>query len=577
MKKLLLAVIAACTLLPLSAQYFTKEYGSASTNDRIADGTASVAGPVGHIMAGQTFLSQVNDLMLIRTDVTGTVGAMPFFQNHYRLLTPSGQPLNSIPAKVIQLTSGNIFVVGTYQNAAPTFLARGVYTAVFTPAGAVISVRGWQATATSTSAITAVSACTSAVAGDPTIYITGNIELAPYGAGLGAGIFGISINGNTNVVNWTSAYDLNLLARESAADIIASPYAAEVVIVGNYLAPAGDGATFMLRVASGTGVSLAANVYNYTGSNESVAAIALSSAAPVGFVICGTSNNASVINRVWVFKTNTTGAGITGNAFINTSNGSVATGTDVIQRQNTFGAFEFYVSATAATGTIGANDMLVFKLTNILGFVGQFTYGKPATNESSVEIAAFTDGFGIYGNTNSGTVTANTEGYVSKAYYNGVTACNATQLGGSRVTPALSVAGTTHTQPGTLVQLLPTFTLLGPVVTYPICNAAVVAGGNNARIAADNEDVAMSNVSVYPNPVIAGSSPLQIVLDTPAEGEVQLMLTDITGREVLVKTIVATEGENRYELALPDDIRKGVYILAIRGAGINDMRKILVE
>ncbi|MGL5890286.1 MAG: hypothetical protein ACRC3B_10395, partial [Bacteroidia bacterium] len=219
MKKLLLIGITIFSLLPLGAQYFTKEYGSASVNDRIADGTASISGPAGHIMAGQTFLAQFNDLMLIRTDFTGTVGAAPFFQNRYILQTSGGGRLTSIPAKVIQMPGGNIFVAGTYLNAVPTFAARGVYTAIFDPSGAVLSVRGWQITATGTTAITAISACRAATAADPTVYVTGNLDLTPYGAGLGNGFFAISIDGNTNIANWTNAYNLPLISNESVADI----------------------------------------------------------------------------------------------------------------------------------------------------------------------------------------------------------------------------------------------------------------------------------------------------------------------------------------------------------------------
>jgi Secretion system C-terminal sorting domain len=580
MKKLLLISMAVFSLSNLEAQYFTKEYGSASVTDRIADGTASISGPAGHIMAGQTFLAQFNDLMLIRTDFTGTVGGAPFFQNRYILQTSGGGRLTSIPAKVIQMPSGNIFVAGTYQNAVPTFVARGIYTAIFDPSGAVLSVRGWQATATSVSAITAISACRAATAADPTVYITGNMDLTPYGAGLGNGFFAISVDGNTNVLNWTNAYNLPLISNESVVDIIASPYAAQVMMIGNFRTTAGDGASFMLVAASATGVSAAVNVYNYTGTNESVSAIALNSTAVTGFVICGTTNNSSAVNRVWVFKTTTNGAGITGNIFINTSNGSSATGSDVIQRLNSASVFEFYVSANIATGTIGLNDMVVFKLTNALAVVGggQFTYGKPNTNESNVEIAAHTDGLGVYGNTSLGTVTGNLEGYVTKAYYNGFTACNSSLITTTRVAPVLTVAGTTHAMPGTLAMVLPVFTLNGTVLTYNICNAVTVLGGSNARLANTTiETEATLQSSVFPNPVSLSSPVLQLKMNAPAEQQIEIRITDMLGREVLNQQISIAEGESVQQIQLPSGLSAGVYNMSISGNGVSENHRFILE
>lgn len=578
MKKLLFTGITLLAMLPLTAQFFTKEYGSGSVTDRIADGTASISGPAGHIMAGQTFVSQINDLMLIRTDAFGTVGGAPFFQNHYRLQTTGGGQLTSIPAKVIQMAGGNIFVVGTYQNAVPTFVARGIYTAVFDNAGTVLNVTGWQATATSTTAITAISACPSDVAGDPTVYVTGTMDLTPYGAGLGSGIFALSVNGNTNVLNWSMAYNLPLISNEVVTDIIASPYAAELMMIGNFRTSAGDGAAFMLRADDATGTSLGVNVYNYTSSNESVSAIALSSTAPTGFVICGTTNNSSAVNRVWVFETNNTGAGITGNIFINSSNGSAATGVDVFQRLNTAAVFEYYVAANITTGTIGLNDMVVFKLTNVLGVTGQYTYGKPNTNEQVVEIAPHTSGIGVYGNTNSGTVTTNAEGYVVKTYYNGVTACNSSITSTTRVAPALTVAGTTHSMPGVLTSISRVFILQGPVNTYPICSALTVVGGSNVRLGNASDELQYETAStVFPNPVSQANPYIFLSFKSSYEQQIEIRVIDLAGREISNQQISVAEGELQQQINFSTSMSPGIYFMTVFANGSTETHRILVE
>ncbi|MGL5890141.1 MAG: T9SS type A sorting domain-containing protein, partial [Bacteroidia bacterium] len=216
--------------------------------------------------------------------------------------------------------------------------------------------------------------------------------------------------------------------------------------------------------------------------------------------------------------------------------------------------------------------------TNALAVVGggQFTYGKPNTNESNVEIAGHTDGLGVYGNTSSGTVTGNLEGYVTKAYYNGFTACNSSLITTTRVAPALTVAGTTHAIPGTLAMVMPVFTLGGSVLTYNICSAVTVIGGSNARIAQQDE-ASEVNAAVFPNPVSLSNPILNLNLNSASDQQIEIRITDMLGREVLNQKTIITEGQSLQTLQLPADIRAGVYLIMLNGEGIHETHRFIVE
>jgi Secretion system C-terminal sorting domain len=577
MKKQLLLLLALSCAGISYGQFFSKEYGSTAT-DRLTDGTAAVQGPAGHIMTGTSTIAGTTDLVLIRTDAQGLTPLAPFFRNTYRLMTPPGAPLTSTPVKVIQMPSGNIFVVGSYSGSVAT--DKGIYTAVFGPGGNVISIRGWKTTNTATTTITAASACRAVSAADPTVFVTGTADLTPFNSTLGTGVFVISLDGNTNTLNWSLTYAFSGLSGESAADIIDSPYNSEVVVAGNFN-NANDRGAFLLRVNRANGFPIAPpNIFNYTTTNESVSAIALNpnSVLPQsGFILCGTSNQGSANNRMWVFKVNTTCNAVLANRFFSYSvTTSAITGSDIITRLNTSNQNEFYASGTAVTGQLGQNDMVVFKLSFALAILGEYTYGTAATSESNAEIAAHTDGLGIYGNIRISQLAGNGDMYVAKAYYNGITTCN------SEINPGTSanVVLTTTTTP---VQDVKDLAFPGVILTqnsnvtiFNYCNAAAVIGGSNARISQQDETSEV-NAALFPNPVSLSNPTLNLKLNSPTEQQIEIRITDMLGREVLNQQISITEGESLQQIQLPSGLSAGVYNMSISGNSVGENHRFVIE
>ncbi len=577
MKKQLFLLLALGFAGIANGQYFTKEYGTTAT-DRLTDGTAAVQGPAGHIMTGTSTFSGAIDLVLIRTDAQGLTPVVPFFRNTYRLQTPSGAVLSSTPVKVIQMPGGQIFVAGSYSGTAAT--DRGVYTATFDAGGNVLNIKGWKTINTATTTITAVSACRAATAADPTVFVTGTVDLTPYNSTLGAGVFVISLNGNTNALNWSLTYAFSGLNGETAADIIDSPYSSEVVVAGNYN-NANDRGAFLLRLNRVNGMPIAApNIFNYAASNESVSAIALnpnSSIPNAGYILCGSTNQGSNLNRMWVFKVNTTCNAVLANRFISYSiSTSSLSGADIITRLNTSSQYEFYASGSASSGQLGQNDMVVVKLNYTLGLLGEYSYGTVGTSETNEEISAQPDGLGIYGNIRISQLAANGDMYVVKSYFNGFTQCN------YEINPTVSSAPvlTTTTTPVQDVKDLSFPSLIltqnSNVTIFNYCNAAAVPGGSNARFA-EQDETAEVNSALFPNPVSLSNPVLNLSLKVAEEQQIEIRITDMLGREVLNQQISITEGQSVQQIQLPSGLSAGVYNLSIIGNNVSENHRFVIE
>jgi hypothetical protein len=565
--------------LQLSAQYFTREYGTTAPADRLTDGTPVISGPAGHILAGTTNIVSNTDMVLIRTDAAGATPGLPTFRNYYRLLSSTGAVLTSTPAKVIQMPAGRIFVAGTYTGTAAT--DKGVYTAVFNPDGTVGAIAGWKTTAAATTTITATSACRSNIAGDETVYVTGSVDLAPYNTTLGSGVFIIAVNGNNNALVWSQTYWFSALSGETAADIIASPYNsnAELVVAGNFN-NSGDRGSFLMRVNRTTTFPISANTFNYT-TNESVSGIALAP-SPIstneGFVLCGTTNSGSAINRMWVFRVNANCNAVINNVFIAYSNSaSTISGSDIISRTNAMSNLEFYASGTAATGQLGQNDMVVVKLSATLGFVGEYTYGTVGTSESNQEIAGLTDGIGIYGNIRISSLATNGDMYVAKAYYNGVTQCNTASNTSVVTVAALTTTTTPVDDVKDLAQPGLSISSIGNVTIFSYCNAVSVAGGSNARNAAPIAEETDNSTQVFPNPVSITNPLVQLLIHSPSEQQIEIRITDMLGREVMNQQIMVAEGQSVQQIQLPHGISTGAYNITVTAGDRSENHRLLVQ
>jgi hypothetical protein len=574
MKKITKFLMFMCIATSVDAQYFTREYGSTSNTDVLRDGAPAAALPVGegHLITGTTSFLGTRTLTLTRTDIAGDISA-GCFSSIYELQNAAGDILAVDVVKVIEVPSGvatsNIMVTGTYTDDSPQPVEFGVFIAMFNALGNVLYVTGYTQDVNSEGRLSMVSACPD-LGGGPIVYCLGNIDLTlRFGQMAGQGIFTIGFNTSNFTTVYTQIYNIsnNYTRRETAADIIASPWnPTQLAVIGNYDASAGGPGSYLLRVDKATGNVIGnVRIYNYANSTETVKSITLASTpGSVGFMICGSSNNGNgAIQRVWVFKVNplgVAGAALPKN-FINYSvaNAGNYIGTDITERLNTLGDYEYYASATIFNGSIGMRDLVIIKLDDLLEpsalSDNEFTYGKANSNELSEEIVSFNSGLApgiaIYGNTTQGDITGNREMYVVKAYYNGALNCsedtttttfaNSPNLMGT--TPAAAL--------GPLVEGPLTSEKIGSLSMYPICNVATYMSGSNLRLSQEDPTTTISPIQVWPNPVLAGASGLQINLYLPADEQVQFRIIDINGREIVNQTITVSEGNSTQNIVLP--------------------------
>ncbi|MGL5891449.1 MAG: T9SS type A sorting domain-containing protein [Bacteroidia bacterium] len=585
--KQLLSILCLLMFGSVQAQYFQNQNGTGAY-DEAYDGTTVVAGGQGNLIAGITQALGGTDLLLTRTNVNGTIGGINTFNQIYRLLAPGNIQLNAIPVKILQVASGRICVVGSYTTATSPVVP-GIFTAVLSSAGAVISVRGWQTVTPAVStAIAATSACRALATTSNTVFISGYSD-ATVGSPNGVRPLIMAINGSTNTLIWGLIHDflpLNTPAKLLPNDLVASPYqpagVAEVFIVGTYYDGNGpdEGFTYRVNAANGNPVGTATTFDS--GRNDDFAAVCVATGTgggANGFVITGSSN----VNGNWdaiTFKTDAVGSGASWITLQDYSNGGDNFGTDIIERQNTFGQWFYYAAGTATNGLLGGSDMAVFLVDDVNGTAPrEFTYGT-ASSERAAEISRFAaapaDGITVFGN-GPGTTAIDPGGeYYVKAYYNGVSGCNefvnppvTMQYPISRISRQISRAGTVGATVFSSV-----LSTLSPAVNS-LCFNVVIGTGSNARIAENTENSVSSEL--YPNPVSLTSSIINLNLNSASEQQVEIRITDMLGREVLNQTIVVTEGESLQQIQLPSGLSAGVYNMNITGNGVNENHRFVME
>ncbi|MGL5891188.1 MAG: T9SS type A sorting domain-containing protein, partial [Bacteroidia bacterium] len=111
-----------------------------------------------------------------------------------------------------------------------------------------------------------------------------------------------------------------------------------------------------------------------------------------------------------------------------------------------------------------------------------------------------------------------------------------------------------------------------PVSQFGICSADRLA----APAQSTNDDINLSMV-ISPNPVSLNSPVLQLKMNSPAEQQIEIRITDMLGREVLNQKVVITQGESVQQIQLPSGISAGVYTMSISGNGVNENHRFVME
>ncbi|MGV3599262.1 MAG: T9SS type A sorting domain-containing protein [Bacteroidota bacterium] len=586
MKKLFTIAIALLCFNSIQAQYFEHIYGR-PFDESLGDGK-NTRNTLGHVIVGEGvplnfFKSNVS---VTHTDFNGTV----IFNNEYELYNAAGDAITTTTPKVFEFPNpGAAFgVVGKFNDFNPTPPVPTVppYTGVFyftldaagnpinayeyriIPAGGTI----WD--------VYNVTAVTLSATGNEA-YITGNAQ----DTWNNADIFVLKIDINTGALIWSFLYDIINTTAPSfdlAEDIIESPFAPEVVIVGTTYSPGNSQDAFFSKIDANTGAVVApTQIYGTPSSWDHFTSIDVANQVG-GFIIGGyISNTTSPPYDFWLNLVD-----MNGNPFwayqydYSLIPGGDDRCYDVFERFNTNGNYEYYAGGTAFNGIFGTSDALVVKVDNMGNGVGEFSYGDAAF-QIAYKIDKMdgtgSDGLSIFG---MGDFTAAPAGaselFIEKVYFNGVTSCN-NKLSTPTAVPApslistLNMVSTLSFVPGTLSYNN------GGIFDKQLCYVWTVGGGSNARTT-PNEPQGDKEAIVAPNPMQQGTQAIAVEVKTDAPVTAQVAIYDMLGRCYYNHSFELIKGSNRLPLDISAaNMAAGMYTVKITGTHLSNNLLLLVK
>jgi hypothetical protein len=597
MKARLLFLCLSVLAGSLQAQYYQNKNGS-NTPDVLNDGTTVIAGGQGNLMAGTTQVLGSQDLIITRTSVTGVIGGGNTFNRFYRLTDISNNPLNADPCKILQVGSGNICVVGSYRglSTAPP----GIFIAILSPNGNPLSVRGLTTSAPNISTQCFATSATRSLQNVNHVFICGASD-ATLQAGLRPLV--ISYNTQNNTIIFARLYNFTNIAIPSnlvATDLAGSPYITnagtrEIFITGNYQSSTSTTDVFNFLVNTTTGAPWP--VANFYSTGAVLEAVSVSPATGTGgggrgFVIAATLSIPGAQSAT-LLKVDSSGSVLRWASRLDYTGSLPCLAADVIQRRNTLNQWNYYVAATAQVGLQGGQDMAVFQVDDNGTATNLYTYGTPA-NETASEISGFDptpatgSGLVTFGNAPGATPNDISDEYYVKSYYNGVTPCS-TQTS-TPITNLLQLLQASRTPSLTSAFSISTFNLIQPTIAPTVttlCYSLTVVGGSNIRLARDEEEIsaeedllvnAPENFGrIFPNPVSISAPLLNLQMNSSAEQQLEIRITDMLGREVLNQQLIITEGNSAQTIQLPSGIEAGVYTLTLTGTGVRESHRFVIQ
>lgn len=590
MKTTVLVTVLFALSLNVQAQYYQRAYGK--NCDVLNDGTPTTHGMNGHLMVGHTDGFGGNDLAFIRTDANGVINVAPTFKSGYRFLNSSSSRLNVVPVDVMQTATGAIVVVGNSTVSLSSSPLTEVFIALSTSSGVITSAISYASTSFLNARATR--ACLSTF-NTSHVYVTGYVNTS---VANDVRPFIICYNWSTNTTVWTKTYDFNptLADQNIPAALICSPYGSEVAIIGNTTLSSGVQKGFYFRVNRSTG----AIIQSAPGSGPLADVVILSGQSDIdelkaittgyssvagsvqGYVIAGNKREiATPETYPWIFKIDLNG-NITWSRELVHGNGYSLVN-DIVQRLNTSGQYEFYLTGNAEHGYVSTDqDIVVFKCDQNGFGLQEFTYENPGLQQgvcAGIVRNTSTDGLGIYGTDVSGNLSLIPgDLYMIKAYFNGSNAClesiytptNLIRVPLVWTAPA-SVIGTMTSSPMSVL-------FLGQLVEYPYCSTPFIPGASNARLAEPNQpQEAESHLSISPNP--SNSETQTLLLTSAYADETQLLvnIVNIEGREVKRFTQTVASGQQQTQLLLGTNLTQGIYFVRIQAGEKTETIRFVVQ
>jgi hypothetical protein len=569
MKKM--AVIACMvTSMSLHAQYFQHIYGTPFNEENqwgmntVQMGTGFLISGIGSIVATNSTRIEIS-----RTDITGNVPALPYFNKTYRLRSSTNVALNVTDAKAIEINSTSIGVAGTWYDPAITS-DRYIYYCVLDASGNPLATTYYKNPHDRFFTLTSIKMAPSGTR----IYLTGLAHDNNTGENR-IYVLKIRLNGT---LDWSHTYDrdLTVIDDDRAYDVMEDPNSGEVIVVGT-VANNFQTDAFYLRLNATTGAAIGIDTYGTTSTYDQFSAVDYSNDVNnnLGQVIGGyTDATPGGDYDVWVMRLDDNFNPNFNNIYDYNNTKVINICRDVIERQNTSGNYEYYAGGITNTGLLGSSDIEVDKITSNGSLVVQFSYGNSSSQSISTldqNNSGVADGLSIFGLTRYTSPNfSNNEQYIIKTYFNGVTACRYTA---DTIIPQ-NGPGYITSPPIDTVDRFATFSGSMNVNVYAdstICFSKEVNQGDNRSLATGTSpQVQLQSVTGISNGIV-------LTITHAQEGNATITVSDLLGNALYINQTPLIEGDNRISLSLPPGCSSGMYLVTIVQAGKRDSTSALAN
>lgn len=593
MKNIKLIIYCIYFSVPLYSQYFTQGYAPTVGSICLTDGTPARPNHGGHIMTGVAF-STYQDLVLVRTTRLGTfTNAAQTGGNIYHLKSSStGEDLQSEAVKVLTLPNGNYIVVGNYTAVSGTStLQNGVFTALFRPNGTVISVRSYRGTS---SHFTVVSACNAVSTGSTLIYLYGQTDITGSG---NYGVFVIAVNGSNNTQVWAQTYDIgDASLQEFPVEILASNYGgpSSLHLAGNLFDMAyGTHDVFFITVNSTNGSVIFNRRFGYDANDDQIRSVTLArtpSLGGKGFVFAGTTDF-PLFSRTWILKLDSLASYVLWSRVIpiQPAKSNCVGAPKILDVTEAFDPGNTTSANYYCTGNLpgSALQLFVMKLDDMGTSMNVFkmTSSLPPNNKvlTNSVIASQANGNMIY-SSQVDTITQQNNFFATKLCFNADgEAC--TSLNDTSILLIYSPSFPIYSIP-VVTGSIGTNSLFSLSITDPVfvlpggCTVDIAFGcspGNRLTDELIDEQPINGIRAIWPNPVSADQSVINLQLEMEKEQQIQLRVLDLNGREILNKQFSVNKGDNQFRLELSSDLPSGMYLLQVISENRREIKRFIKE
>jgi hypothetical protein len=419
-----LTIIGCLLGLAGHSQYFVNRYGTA-VQEEIGTGMFTTMAGSGHILSARRVHSTGSELVLVRTDASGTIPAAPYFRNRYKMYNNSSMNYvqDVLQTVTLELDANTFGVVGTCSYDPSTGQQAIYYSKIDASGNYVLSntyVTG------NTGSMDYELKGARLAPGGTEFYVTGMVSA---GAQSYAVVMKLEIATGNIVWAWSYMVDPSVTSGEPECgyDLVENPATGELLVVGyrHVCTNTSDDAFVMhLDPASGNVVA-PTEFYGDPNSIDVFTSIELMSSGE-GYCTGGWSGAASGVLDSWTLSFDNAG-GVNWSTLHDYNNAIVPNYTYDIKEHVTAGQPVLYALGRTETGVLGQSDVEVYEIDAATGnSTNQFTYGNSrndfAYSLSENASASGGNGLGIYAMRDYG-ATSLFDLILYKTHFNGVTGC----------------------------------------------------------------------------------------------------------------------------------------------------------